>query len=115
MTWLTCRCSVVVPGAHLMPALLGQRDVNLRAVEQAFPATTIVVRGNEITVDGPQAELIARLFEEWIVVLQGGHHLDEGTLRRSIAMVPENERPSPVLTDDIMRGAKGKPVRPKSA
>ena len=36
-------------------------------------------------------------------------------LRRSIAMVHDNERPSAVLTDDIMRGAKGKPVRPKSA
>jgi phosphate starvation-inducible PhoH-like protein len=30
-------------------------------------------------------------------------------------MVHDNERPSAVLTDDIMRGAKGKPVRPKSA
>src|SRR3954451_17915945 len=115
MTSLTGTYSVVVPGAHLMPALLGQRDVNLRAIEQAFPATTIVVRGNEITVDGAQAELVARLFEELIVVLQRGQHLDEGTLRRSIAMVHENERPSTVLTDDIMRGAKGKPVRPKSA
>ncbi|MGZ4766692.1 MAG: PhoH family protein, partial [Ilumatobacteraceae bacterium] len=73
------------------------------------------VRGNEITIDGPQAELVSRLFEELIVLLQGGHHLDEGSLQRSIAMMHDNERPSAVLTDDIMRGAKGKPVRPKSA
>jgi phosphate starvation-inducible PhoH-like protein len=97
MTSLTGVYSVIVPGAHLMPALLGQRDVNLRAI------------------DGPQAELVSRLFEELIVVLQGGQHLEEGMLRRSIAMVHDNERPSAVLTDDIMRGAKGKPVRPKSA
>jgi len=115
MTALTGVYSVVVPGAHLMPALLGQRDMNLRAIEAAFPAATIVVRGNEITIDGPQAELVSRLFEELIVVLQGGQHLEEGMLRRSIAMVQDNERPSAVLTDDIMRGAKGKPVRPKSA
>src|SRR4029078_11842315 len=115
MTSLTGEYSVVVPGAHLMPALLGQRDVNLRTIEEAFPATTIVVRGNEISVDGAEAELVARLFEELILVLQRGQHLDEGTLRRSIAMVHDNERPSTVLTDDIMRGAKGKPVRPKSA
>jgi len=113
MTSLTGEYSVVVPGAHLMPALLGQRDVNLRTIEEAFPATTIVVRGNEISVDGAEAELVARLFEELILVLQRGQHLDEGTLRRSIAMVHDNERPSTVLTDDIMRGAKGKPVRPK--
>ena len=115
MTAFTRVYSVIVPGAHLMPALLGQRDVNLRIIEQAFPAATIVVRGNEITIDGPQAELVSRLFEELIVLLQGGHHLDEGTLQRSIAMMHDNERPSAVLTDDIMRGAKGKPVRPKSA
>ena len=36
-------------------------------------------------------------------------------LRRSIDMVHDDERPSEVLTDDIMRGAKGKPVRPKTA
>ena len=66
--------SVIVPGAHLMPALLGQRDVNLRAIEQAFPAATIVVRGNEITIDGPQAELVSRLFEELVVLLQEGQH-----------------------------------------
>ncbi len=115
MTSITRVYSVIVPGAHLMPALLGQRDGNLRIIEQAFPAATIVVRGNEITIDGPHAELVSRLFEELIVLLQGGHHLDEGTLQRSIAMMHDNERPSTVLTDDIMRGAKGKPVRPKSA
>ena len=58
MTAITRVYSVIVPGAHLMPALLGQRDVNLRIIEQAFPAATIVVRGNEITIDGPQAELV---------------------------------------------------------
>ncbi|MGZ4700633.1 MAG: PhoH family protein, partial [Ilumatobacteraceae bacterium] len=115
MTSFTRVYSVIVPGAHLTPALLGQRDVNLRIIEQAFPAATIVVRGNEITIDGPQAELVSRRFEELIVLLQGGHHLDEGSLQRSIAMMHDNERPSAVLTDDIMRGAKGKPVRPKSA
>src|SRR5258706_9087998 len=115
MTSITRVYSVIVPGAHLMPALLGQRDGNLRIIEQAFPSATIVVRGNEITIDGPQAELVSRLFEELIVLLQGGQHLDEGTLQRSIAMMHENERPSAVLTDDIMRSAKGKPVRPKSA
>ncbi|MEY2553893.1 MAG: phosphate starvation-inducible protein PhoH [Ilumatobacteraceae bacterium] len=115
MTSITRVYSVIVPGAHLMPALLGQRDGNLRIIEQAFPSATIVVRGNEITIDGPQAELVSRLFEELIVLLQGGQHLDEGTLQRSIAMMHDNERPSAVLTDDIMRSAKGKPVRPKSA
>ena len=115
MTSITRVYSVIVPGAHLMPALLGQRDVNLRMIEDAFPDTTIAVRGNEITIEGAQAEVVSRLFEELIVLLQSGQHIEEGLLRRSIAMMLDNERPSAVLTDDIMRGAKGRPVRPKSA
>ncbi|MDO8364276.1 MAG: PhoH family protein [Actinomycetota bacterium] len=107
--------SVVVPGAHLMSALVGQRDAHLRLIENAFPEATVVVRGNEIHIEGPQAELVGRLCEELVVLLQQGQHLDESSIRRSIDMMRENERPSRVLTDDIMRGAKGKAIRPKTA
>jgi phosphate starvation-inducible protein PhoH and related proteins len=115
MTSLANTYTVVVPGAHLMSALLGQRDSNLRLIETAFPDSTVSVRGNEISVDGPRAEVAGRLFEELVVLLQRGQDLDEASVRRSIDMVVANERPSSVLTDDIMRGAKGRPVRPKTA
>ncbi len=115
MTQLAQPYSVVVPGAHLMSALVGQRDAHLRLIEQSFPECTVVVRGNEIHIAGAQAEIAGRLIEELVVLLQQGQHLDEVAIRRSIEMVRENERPSKVLTDDIMRGAKGKPVRPKTA
>ena len=107
--------SVIVPGAHLMAALVGPRDANLRLIEQSFPDCTVVTRGNEIHIAGAQAEVVGRLCEELVVLLQQGQHLDEASLRRSIDMVRENERPSKVLTDDIMRGAKGRPIRPKTA
>jgi phosphate starvation-inducible PhoH-like protein len=107
--------TVVVPGAHLMSALVGQRDAHLRAIEAAFPECTMVARGNEIHIAGAQAEIVGRLCEELVVLLQQGQHLDEASLRRSIDMVRDNERPSKVLTDDIMKGSKGRPVRPKTA
>jgi len=115
MTSMAKPYSVVVPGAHLMSAFVGQRDAHLRLIEQAFPDASVVVRGNEIHADGPQGEAVGRLCEELIVLLQQGQHLDEASIRRSIDMMRENERPSRVLTDDIMRGAKGKPIRPKTA
>lgn len=115
MTQLAQPYSVVVPGAHLMSALVGPRDAHLRLIEQAFPACTVVARGNEIHIAGAQADVVGRLCEELVVLLQQGQHLDEANVRRSIDMVRDNERPSRVLTDDIMRGAKGKPVRPKTA
>jgi phosphate starvation-inducible PhoH-like protein len=73
------------------------------------------VRGNEVAVTGPAAEIVGRLCEELLTVLQQGQDLDEASIRRSIDMMRQNERPSRVLTDDIMRGAKGKPIRPKTA
>ncbi|CAN5515011.1 PhoH family protein [soil metagenome] len=115
MTSLAQPYSVVVPGAHLMAAFVGQRDANLRQIEAAFPNATIVARGNEVHIEGSEAQIVGRLCEELVALLQHGHHLDEHSVRRSIDMMRENESPSRVLTDDILRGSKGKPVRPKTA
>ncbi|MBU3716877.1 MAG: PhoH family protein [Actinobacteria bacterium] len=107
--------TVVVPGTHLMPALLGSRDSHLRAIETAFPDTDISVRGNEVTILGPQSVVVAKLFEELVLVLQRGESLDQAVVGRSIGMVQSDERPSRVLTDEVLRGAKGRSVRPKTA
>ncbi len=115
MTSLARTYTVIVPAGHLMAALVGQRDAHIRLIEQAFPDASIGVRGNEVIIDGSQAERVGQLVEELVVLLQRGQHLDEHTLRRAIDMVMVNERPSTVLTDDIMRGAKGRTVRPKTA
>jgi phosphate starvation-inducible protein PhoH and related proteins len=115
MTSLAKSYTIVVPGAHLMSALLGQRDEHLRLIESAFPDTTVLARGNEVTVDGSQSEVVGRLIEELVTVLQSGQHLDGAAIGRSIDMVRHNERPSSVLSDDILRGAKGKVIRPKTS
>ncbi|MCU1358885.1 MAG: PhoH-like protein [Ilumatobacteraceae bacterium] len=115
MSSTTAAYIVVVPGPHVMPALCGPRDVFLRQIESAFPGATIVVRGNEVHLDGPDAEVAGGLIEELVVLLQRGQHLDEIGLARAIDMVRAHEHPSTVLTDDIMRGAKGRAVRPKTA
>ena len=98
-----------------MPALLGSRDSHLRAIETAFPDTDISVRGNEVTILGPQSVIVAKLFEELVLVLQRGESLDQAVVGRSIGMVQSDERPSRVLTDEVLRGAKGRSVRPKTA
>jgi phosphate starvation-inducible protein PhoH and related proteins len=98
-----------------MVPLLGQRDRHLRLIEQAFPGTEIRARGNEISIDGPDAEAVGRLFEELLIVIQQGEPLDEASLGRSIGMVRASESPSEVLTDEVFRGAKGRTVRPKTA
>ena len=97
-----------------MVGLLGQRDELLRMIESAFPVE-ILVRGNEISVTGdtPDAERVGRLFEELVVLLEQGHHLDADGLGRSIDMLKADQRPTEVLTTEVVRGRKS--VRPKTA
>jgi len=97
-----------------MVGLLGQRDEFLRLVEDAFPVS-IHVRGNEITVtgDGLEAERVGRLFEEMVMLVEEGHSLDRDGVGRSIEMLKADQRPTDVLTTDVLRGRKT--VRPKTA
>jgi phosphate starvation-inducible PhoH-like protein len=106
---------ILVPGNHLMVGLLGERDELLRLVEAAFPGTEIHVRGNEITASGTDAELVGRLFEELVLVLQRGQTIDRANVGRTIDMVRADERPSEVLTAEVLRGSKGRTIRPKTS
>ena len=107
--------TVVVPGSHLMPALLGERDELLRQIEASFPTTTITVRGNEISATGPDAQLVRRLFEELSELLQRGEHVDSTILNRVIGMVKSDVSPTSVLTADIVKVGQSRPVRAKTA
>jgi phosphate starvation-inducible protein PhoH and related proteins len=111
----TATAIVVVPGVHLMPTLLGPRDEYLRRIEQAFPSTSIHVRGNEVSISGPDAAKVAGLTEELVALLQRGGQIDVNVVQRAIDMVNSDQRPSAVLTDDIVRPSKGRAVRPKTA
>jgi phosphate starvation-inducible PhoH-like protein len=106
---------ILVPGNHLMVGLLGQRDELLRLIEAQFPGVAIHVRGNEISVSGPGADVVGKLFEELVLLLEKGHAIDATNVGRTIDMVRADERPSEVLTAEILRAAKGKPVRPKTS
>lgn len=115
MSISTSGVRVFVSGAHLMSELLGERDNNLRTIEQEFPSTVIHVRGNEIAISGDDASLVGRVFEELMQLLQRGENLDQAVLSRSISMVRANESPSLILTEEVIRGNQGRPVRPKTS
>ena len=111
----TTQIKIFVPGNHLMAALVGEGDQYLRLVEEAFPHSAVLVRGNEITVDGADNEIVGRLFDELIRLLEQGHPLDVPVVKRTIEMVREDEKPSEVLTAEVLRAGRGRTVRPKSA
>ena len=98
-----------------MVSLFGTRDELLKVIEQGFESS-ILVRGNEITITGePQeAELVAHLFEELIELLSRGHILTEDSVGRSIDMVKVGkDRPSQVLTDPVL-ATRTRQIRPKT-
>ncbi len=104
-----------VRNTSLLAGLLGPRDENLRAIERSYPESKIAIHGNEITVAGRDAAKILRLFDELVLVLEGGQSLDAAKIARTIDMVDDDLRPSEVLGHEVVRAAKGKPIRPSTA
>jgi phosphate starvation-inducible PhoH-like protein len=98
-----------------MAGLLGTRDELLRQVEQAFPLEKIAVQGNRITVEGPDADRVVRLFDEAVLLLQSGQSLDNSTMARTIDMVRDDVRPSEIMRAEVVRSAGGKTIRPNTA
>ena len=113
MTATTVR--IDVPGNHLMVGLLGQHDELLRLVEHAFPDASVLVRGNEITVEGDSAEQVGRVFSLLVTMVQSGQALEPAGVLRSIDMVNADERPGEVFRTEILRPGRSSAVRPKSA
>jgi phosphate starvation-inducible protein PhoH and related proteins len=98
-----------------MVGLLGQNDELLRLIEQAFADSPVLVRGNEITVEGPAANQVGRLFDELVALVRAGQVLDPAAVLRSIDMVKADERPSEVFTAEVLRAGRSAAIRPKSA
>jgi phosphate starvation-inducible protein PhoH and related proteins len=118
----TTQVKILIPGHQPMVALLGQQDVFLKLIESAF-SSDILVRGNEITITGPdhEAQQLARLFEELLALLEKGHQLSDSSVGQTIELikgVSEGEgaepiRPSEVLGDTLLT-ARGTSVAPKT-
>jgi phosphate starvation-inducible PhoH-like protein len=106
--------TVTVPN-HLMPRLVGPLNENLRLVEAAFEGTRIVNRGNEFIIEGDDATIAARLIDELRLILEQGQSVDPSMVARTVDMVRADERPSEVLTSEVLRSARGRSVRPKTS
>jgi phosphate starvation-inducible protein PhoH and related proteins len=121
----TTQVKILVPGHQSMVALLGQQDAFLKLIEAAF-SSDILVRGNEITITGPdhEAEQLARLFEELLALLEKGLQLSDSSVGQTIELIKglgdedaggggATMRPSEVLGDTLLT-ARGTSVAPKT-
>ena len=104
-----------VPSNDLMVGLVGERDGLLRQIEAAFPQAMISVRGNGVMVNGHEVDVVGRLFNKLVRLLENGHELNSRVLDRTIDMIKADEQPSEVLTTEILRTARAKSARPRSS
>ena len=113
----TTQVKILVPGHQDMVRLVGARDELLKLIEAAF-STRILVRGNEIAITGEPAEteLVAKLFEELLALLEKGHVLTADAVGHSIDIIKQESgaRPSDVLGDTLVVTHTGKAIRPKT-
>jgi phosphate starvation-inducible PhoH-like protein len=107
---------ITVEEPQQMVNLLGARDEVLKLIERSL-ASDIHVRGNEITISGPPAEvaLAERVFGELLELIRKGETLTPDAVRRTVGMLQEgvSERPAEVLTLNII-SRRGRTIRPKT-
>ena len=98
-----------------MVALLGASDEYLRIVENSFPDIDILVRGNQITLDGesPEVDTVETLVAEMLAVLRTGQALTTESVERSISLMKSGTRPSELLSTNIL-SSRGKTIRAKT-
>ena len=111
------QAKIVVPASLDMVSLLGSGDEHVRAIERGFPSLDVHVRGNEITLTGPAAEvaLADRVIGEMLAVLRTGQGLTPEGVERTVAMLRDDSgvRPADVLTANILTN-RGRTIRPKT-
>ncbi|MGN6444797.1 PhoH family protein [Amnibacterium sp.] len=100
-----------------MVRLLGPQDRLLGQIEHQFPLVEVLVRGNEITLDGEPGQVAAaqRLIEELLQMVRNGHELAPVDVDSS-ARILEGDRdshPSELLGQAILT-ARGRAIRPKT-
>ncbi len=109
--------TVTIPDGVPMVALLGPRDELLRTIERAVPKARVHVRGNEVHLSGPRADvaLVEQTLDELIAVVQTGQPLNRDAVEQSIGMLraQSHERPADVLTTNIV-SSRGRTIRPKT-
>jgi phosphate starvation-inducible PhoH-like protein len=124
---------VTVDDASTMPDLTGTGDGVLRELERAFPGVDILVRGNQISLSGPEVDVAAcaaaieelramiaaglpltpDLAREGIRILRAGTGMAAVATSASATAAGVNEQPVAVLSRSIL-SSRGRTIRPRT-
>jgi len=98
-----------------MVQLLGPQDRLLKTVERQYPGVRVLVRGNEVTLTGPERDVTrARaLVDELVGMVKRGQDVGQADIPTSARIIDEQRSPSDVFGTPIV-SSRGKSVRPKT-
>jgi len=98
-----------------MVRLLGPQDRLLTTLERQYPQVEVLVRGNQVTLDGPTQQVAdaSRLVAELIELVRQGVDLGPAEVTTSRRILDSGGAPAEVLSQAILT-ARGKAIRPKT-
>jgi phosphate starvation-inducible protein PhoH and related proteins len=111
----TSRAELQVDGVAMV-RLLGPQDRLLTTIERQFPDVRVLVRGNEIRLEGEPGSVDAakRLVEELILMVRNGTELGPVDVTSSARILDSGAgSPADVLSQAILT-SRGKSIRPKT-
>lgn len=108
---------VIVVDDLAMVQLLGAEDRLLKTLEAQHPGVQLLVRGNQITLRGSHAEVVAAsdVVFELIKMVREGVHLTGPDVTQTSQIIRRDDqtRPSEILAESIL-SSRGKTIRPKT-
>src|SRR6478609_7574256 len=108
---------VVFENSGQMVQSLGSHDEALRFIESQYPGVDFHVRGNELSISGPPADVprIMRLLNEVRGLVARGTVITPAVLQQLVSMLRSQslQNPVEVLTLNIL-SSRGKTIRPKT-
>ena len=108
---------VLFDDADQMLQTLGRHDEALRFIEEQFPQVNFHVRGDELSISGPAADVprIMRLLNEVRALVARETVITPDVLQQLVSLLRAQSLPNPVevLTTNIL-STRGKTIRPKT-
>ncbi|QDY91063.1 PhoH family protein [Arthrobacter sp. UKPF54-2] len=108
---------VLFDNSDQMVQSLGSHDEALRFIETQFPDVDFHVRGNELAISGPAADVprIMRLLNEVRGLVARGTVITPAVLQQLVSLLRSQslQNPVDVLTTNIL-SSRGKTIRPKT-
>jgi len=108
---------VTVDNVNSLSFLFGNRDENIRFIEEAFKVKVLTRDGN-ITIlgDAENVQSVQKLFNRLMEVIRGGNQLTPAEVKYFAGLVKdgEEEKITDLYDDVICFTHRGKPIKPKT-